>query len=55
MLTDEKIRRYFELRCEVKALGRGHLQRIKEKVRRARHAHPHPHSARRKETSMKRA
>jgi nucleotide sugar dehydrogenase len=33
MLTDEKIRRYFELGCEVKALGRGHIQRIKEEVR----------------------
>ena len=28
-----KIRRYFELGCEVKALGRGHIQRIKEEVR----------------------
>ena len=35
ILGDEKIRRYFELGCEVKALGRGHLQRIKEEVRRA--------------------
>ncbi|MGE5608118.1 MAG: nucleotide sugar dehydrogenase [Bacillota bacterium] len=33
ILTDEKIRRYFELGCEVKALGRGHIQRIKEEVR----------------------
>lgn len=33
ILTDEKIRRYFELGCEVKALGRGHIQRIKEQVR----------------------
>lgn len=33
ILDDEKIRRYFELGCEVKALGRGHIQRIKEKVR----------------------
>jgi len=36
ILTDEKIRRYFELGCEVKALGRGHIQRIKEKVRAAK-------------------
>ncbi len=36
ILTDEQIRRYFELGCEVKALGRGHIQRIKEEVRRAR-------------------
>jgi nucleotide sugar dehydrogenase len=33
ILSDEKIRRYFELGCEVKALGRGHIQRIKESVR----------------------
>ncbi len=33
ILGDDKIRRYFELGCEVKALGRGHIQRIKEEVR----------------------
>ncbi|MHC4635932.1 MAG: nucleotide sugar dehydrogenase [Planctomycetota bacterium] len=33
ILSDENIRRYFELGCEVKALGRGHIQRIKEQVR----------------------
>lgn len=33
ILPDDKIRRYFELGCEVKALGRGHIQRIKEEVR----------------------
>jgi hypothetical protein len=33
ILDDERIRRFFELGCEVKALGRGHIQRIKEKVR----------------------
>jgi UDP-N-acetyl-D-glucosamine dehydrogenase len=33
ILDDEKIRRYFELGCEVKGLGRGHVQRIKEQVR----------------------
>ena len=33
ILDDNKIRRYFELGCEVKALGRGHIQRIKEEVR----------------------
>lgn len=32
ILSDEKIRRYFELGCEVKALGRGHIQRIKKEV-----------------------
>jgi len=34
ILPDEAIRRYFELGCEVKGLGRGHIQRIKESVRR---------------------
>jgi len=33
ILDDVKIRRYFELGCEVKGLGRGHIQRIKEDVR----------------------
>lgn len=33
ILKDDQIRRYFELGCEVKALGRGHIQRIKESVR----------------------
>ena len=33
ILDDDKIREYFELDCEVKGLGRGHIQRIKEDVR----------------------
>ena len=33
ILDDAAIRRYFELGCEVKGLGRGHIQRIKEEVR----------------------
>ncbi|HPA14035.1 MAG TPA: UDP binding domain-containing protein [Desulfobacterales bacterium] len=33
MLDDRKIRRYFELGCEVKGLGRGHVKRIKDEVR----------------------
>lgn len=33
ILSDEDIRRYFELGCEVKGLGRGHIQRIKAEVR----------------------
>jgi UDP-N-acetyl-D-glucosamine dehydrogenase len=33
ILSDDKIRRYFELGCEVKALGRGHIQRIKSETR----------------------
>lgn len=32
ILDDAKIRRYFELGCEVKGLGRGHVKRIKESV-----------------------
>jgi nucleotide sugar dehydrogenase len=32
ILKDEQIRKYFELGCEVKALGRGHIQRIKKEV-----------------------
>jgi len=35
ILTDEKIKRYFQLGCEIKALGRGHVQRIKEQVRKS--------------------
>jgi UDP-N-acetyl-D-glucosamine dehydrogenase len=33
ILSDEQIRQYFALGCEVKGLGRGHIQRIKESVR----------------------
>ncbi len=33
ILTDDKIRKYFQLGCEVKGLGRGHIQRIKEETR----------------------
>ncbi len=36
VLDDERIRKYFRLGCEVKGLGRGHIQRIKEDVRSAR-------------------
>jgi nucleotide sugar dehydrogenase len=32
ILDDSEIRRYFELDCEVKGLGRGHLKRIKDQV-----------------------
>lgn len=34
ILSDDEIRAYFRLGCEVKALGRGHIQRIKDEVRR---------------------
>jgi UDP-N-acetyl-D-mannosaminuronate dehydrogenase len=33
ILDDAKIRRYFEIGCEVKGLGRGHVNRIKDEVR----------------------
>ena len=33
ILDDSKIERYFELGCEVKGLGRGHINRIKDSVR----------------------
>jgi nucleotide sugar dehydrogenase len=33
ILDDGKIKRYFELGCEVKGLGRGHIRRIKDEVR----------------------
>ena len=36
ILSDERIRRYFELGCEVKGLGRGHVNRIKDQVRKER-------------------
>jgi UDP-N-acetyl-D-glucosamine dehydrogenase len=35
VLDDRKIERLFELGCEVKGLGRGHIQRIKERIRKA--------------------
>jgi len=38
ILSDDRIRRYFELGCEVKGLGRGHIQRIKDETRRRRRA-----------------
>lgn len=33
ILTDDNIRQYFLLGCEVKGLGRGHIQRLKEEMR----------------------
>ena len=33
ILPDAKIKEYFKLGCEVKALGRGHIQRIKKEVK----------------------
>jgi len=36
ILDDARIKRYFELDCEVKGLGRGHINRIKDSVRKAK-------------------
>ncbi len=36
ILNDERIKRYFELGCEVKGLGRGHINRIKDSVRKGK-------------------
>jgi UDP-N-acetyl-D-glucosamine dehydrogenase len=33
ILDDDRIERYFHIGCEVKGLGRGHINRIKERVR----------------------
>jgi len=33
ILTDENIRRYLALGCEVEAMGRGHIQRLRREVR----------------------
>lgn len=33
ILSDDDIRKYFQLGCEVKGLGRGHIQRIKNEIR----------------------
>jgi hypothetical protein len=38
ILSDDKIEAYFELGCEVKGLGRGHINRIKDKVRKSMQA-----------------
>ncbi len=35
VLNDTQIRRYYELGCEVKGMGRGHLKRIKDTVRKS--------------------
>ncbi len=35
ILSDDRIRRYIELGCEVKGLGRGHIKRLKEEARMA--------------------
>ena len=40
ILDDAKIKRYFELGCEVKGLGRGHVKRIKDQGGSTQHALP---------------
>ncbi len=44
ILDDKKIRRYFELGCEVKGLGRGHVRWIKDEVRRQKMKTGHKNS-----------
>ena len=36
ILDDEKIRRYIEFGCEVKGMGRGHIQRIQDEVKKSK-------------------
>jgi len=36
LLDDEKILKYLELGCEVKGMGRGHIRRIKEMIKKTR-------------------
>jgi len=36
ILNDEQIQAYFRMGCEVKGLGRGHIQRIKDQMRKAK-------------------
>ena len=38
ILDDEKIENFFNLGCEVKGLGRGHINRIKDRVRKSKKA-----------------
>jgi hypothetical protein len=44
ILNDGKIRRYFELGCEVKGLGRGHVKRIKDEVQKTAHGTRRKHA-----------
>jgi hypothetical protein len=38
ILDDDQIGKYFELGCEVKGMGRGHIQRIKDRARKRNRA-----------------
>ncbi|MBD3320038.1 MAG: hypothetical protein GF350_02980 [Chitinivibrionales bacterium] len=40
VIPDDKIREYFAPGCEVKALGRGHIQRIKRGIAKKNIARP---------------
>jgi UDP-N-acetyl-D-mannosaminuronate dehydrogenase len=40
ILDDDRIARYLELGCDVKGLGRGHIKRIKESLRKGDGAIP---------------
>ena len=41
VLDDNQIRRYLELGCEVKGMGRGHIKRIKDSIdSKPKHARP---------------
>jgi hypothetical protein len=40
ILDDDRIARYLELGCDVKGLGRGHIKRIKESLRKGDGATP---------------
>jgi nucleotide sugar dehydrogenase len=42
ILNDDQIRKYFQLGCEVKGMGRGHIRRLKDEVRHARNGAPAP-------------
>jgi len=41
ILDDDRIEQYFKLGCEVKGLGRGHINRIKDKVRKGMNCRMH--------------
>ena len=45
IMDDARIKRYFELGCEVKGLGRGHVKRIKDQVRKEQSAKSIEHGA----------
>ncbi len=40
LLDDRKIKGYLQLGCEVKGLGRGHIRRMKEEIRKDKRYFP---------------